>query len=102
MRHSPAGGRKADWTIGSAAAVLTPPACSGTRFNHNTLDFGSRSEDLRRFGDYYALQGCDMARAINSEIAKELSALLETRVQRTFEFVNTCPVGGSPHSMQQF
>jgi hypothetical protein len=43
-----------------------------------------------------------MARAINSEIAKELSALLETRVQRTFEFVNTCPVGGSPQSMQQF
>ena len=43
-----------------------------------------------------------MARAINStEIAKD-SALLETRVQRTFEFVNTCPVGGSPQSMQQF
>ncbi len=41
-----------------------------------------------------------MATAINStEIAKELSALIETRVQRTFEFVNTCPVGGSPQSM---
>ena len=57
---------------------------------------------MRRFGDYCALQGCDMARAINSEIAKELSALIETRVQRTFEFVNTCPLGGSPQSMQQF
>ena len=44
-----------------------------------------------------------MATAINStEIAKELSALIETRVQRTFEFVNTYPVGGSPQSMQQF
>jgi hypothetical protein len=77
VRHSPAGGRKADWTIGSAAAVLTPPACSGTRFNHNTLDFGSRSEGLRRFGDYYALQGCDMTRAINSESPRNYPRFLK-------------------------